>query len=268
MLDRNGLRPSRYYVTHDDKVIMASEAGVLDIPPENVRFKGRLQPGKMFLVDFEEGRIVADEELKENIAGRHPFGAWLSRQRIELADLKMNQEPHGFQPDTLLPRLKAFGYTRETFQFILLPLVQELRDPVGSMGNDAALAVLSDQPRMLYDYFKQLFAQVTNPAIDSIREELIMSLECYIGPEGNLLETTEQQCHRLRVPNPILTNKELSAIKHIDHAGWRTQIIDITYPKPNPSTLPSGTGQAPGEAAGACAACRVVRRTRTDLRRG
>ncbi len=244
VLDRNGLRPSRYYVTHDDKVIMASEAGVLDIPSDNVRFKGRLQPGKMFLVDFEEGRIVADEELKENIAGSHPFGTWLNRQRIELTDLKINQEPYGFQPDTLLPRLKAFGYTRETFQFILLPLIQELRDPVGSMGNDAALAVLSDQPRMSYDYFKQLFAQVTNPAIDSIREELVMSLECYIGPEGNLLETTEQQCHRLRVPHPILTNKELSAIKHMDHAGWRTQTIDITYPKPTPSTLPSSTGQA------------------------
>src|SRR5690606_34513364 len=133
-------------------------------------------------------------------------------------------------PESLLERMKAFGYTTETMQFMLLPLVAEKRDPIGSMGNDSALACLSDQPRMLYDYFKQLFAQVTNPAIDSIREEIIMSLECYIGPERNLLETTPEHAQRLLIPHPILTNEELAAIQHMQHRGWKTRTIDITYP--------------------------------------
>jgi glutamate synthase (NADPH/NADH) large chain len=228
-LDRNGLRPSRYYLTHDDRVIMASEVGVLEIDPSNVKFKGRLQPGKMFLVDFEQGRLIPDEELKADFAGQRPYREWLNNQEIKLADLSPNEEPHGFYPETLLPRMQAFGYTVETMQFMLLPLVRELRDPVGSMGNDSALACLSDHPRMIYDYFKQLFAQVTNPPIDSIREEVVMSLECYIGPEGNLLESTEKHAHRLRVPHPILTNEELAALKHLNHRGWRTMTIDITY---------------------------------------
>ena len=139
------------------------------------------------------------------------------------------KEPHGFDPDTLLPRMQAFGYTVETLQFMLAPLIHEKRDPVGSMGNDSALACLSDQPRMLYDYFKQLFAQVTNPAIDSIREEIIMSLECYIGPELNLLETTEQHANRLLISHPILTNEELAALKHMNHRGWKSKKIDITF---------------------------------------
>jgi len=464
VLDRNGLRPSRYYVTHDDRVVMASEVGVLDIAPENVKFKGRLQPGKMFLVDFEEGRIISDEELKNRYATARSYGEWLSRQRIHLdecqrelplsetiekrlqgrgkelsgnvrvaaiksvgalqidglirkyeeaypavdvqidykspeqvyaavrageADLglisfptndgsftvlpwqeqeivlvvppehrfvgresvavkelkgekfvtfvaglairqkvdewlqeagvavnvtrqfdtvdqvkraveadagiallpravvlgevamgtldaipladqkwarpmgifhRKETEPSAagrafvellqseagqaaaaggyvsklvehYGPDELLRRMQAFGYTTETMQFMLVPLVTSGKDPIGSMGDDAALACLSDQPRMLYDYFKQLFAQVTNPAIDSIREEVIMSLECFIGPEGNLLETTEGQCHRLLVPHPILTNEELAALKHMDMRGWRTKTIDITYPR-------------------------------------
>jgi glutamate synthase (NADPH/NADH) large chain len=231
VLDRNGLRPSRYYLTHDDRVIMASEVGVLHIEPQNIKAKGRLQPGRMFLIDFEEGRLIPDEELKREFANRRPYGEWLSRQRIELNDLETDKEPHGFEPRTLLERLQAFGYTIETMQFMLLPLVRELRDPVGSMGNDSALACLSDQPRMLYDYFKQLFAQVTNPAIDSIREEVIMSLECYIGPERNLLETTEEHANRLRVPHPILSNEQLAALKHLNHRGWRTTTIDITWPR-------------------------------------
>jgi glutamate synthase (NADPH) large chain len=231
VLDRNGLRPSRYYLTHDDRVIMASEVGVLRIEPQNIRAKGRLQPGRMFLVDFEQGRLIPDSELKSEFAARRPYGEWLSRQRIQLNELDTDKEPHGFEPRTLLERLQAFGYTIETLQFMLLPLVRELRDPVGSMGNDSALACLSDQPRMLYDYFKQLFAQVTNPAIDSIREEVIMSLECYIGPERNLLETGEEHAHRLRVPHPILSNEQLAALKHMDHRGWRTKTIDITWPR-------------------------------------
>ncbi|MDB6060402.1 MAG: Glutamate synthase large chain [Verrucomicrobiaceae bacterium] len=231
VLDRNGLRPSRYYITHDDKVIMASEVGVLPIDPANVKAKGRLQPGKMFLLDFEQGRLIGDAELKEGFATSRPFGDWIKEQKVEFADLHTEQEPHGFEPATLLNRMRTFGYTTETMQFMLLPLVEELRDPVDSMGNDSALACLSDKPRMIYDYFKQLFAQVTNPAIDSIREEIVMSLECYIGPEGNLLETTAQHAHRLRIPHPILTNEELAALRHIDHKGWKSRVIDMTFPK-------------------------------------
>ena len=240
VLDRNGLRPSRYYVTTDDRVIMASEAGVLPVDPKIVKHKGRLQPGRMFLVDFEQGRMIPDEELKAEFAARRPYGQWLTNQRIHLADLAPSEEPHGFDPESLLQRMQAFGYTTETMNFMLIRLCEDLRDPVGSMGNDSAIACLSDQPRMLYDYFKQLFAQVTNPAIDSIREEIVMSLECYIGPEQNLLpdasgSTSEEHAHRLLIPHPILTNEELASLKHIDQhpkgRGWKTQTIDITWPK-------------------------------------
>ncbi len=236
VLDRNGLRPSRYYLTKDDRVIMASEVGVVDVDPADVKFKGRLQPGKMFLIDFEKGELISDDVLKNDFATRHPYGEWLKSQEIKLSELSSDKEAHGFEPETIIPRMQAFGYTVETMQFMLLPLVRELRDPVGSMGNDSALACLSDKPRMIYDYFKQLFAQVTNPAIDSIREEVVMSLECYIGPEGNLLETTEQHANRLCVPHPILTNEELAALKHLNHRGWKTKTIDITYDKAEGAT--------------------------------
>ncbi len=236
VLDRNGLRPSRYYVTHDDHVIMASEVGVVPVDPANVKEKGRLRPGKMFLLDFEQGCMVSDQQLKQEIAARQPYGEWIKDQRIELSKLHTEEEAHGFDPETLMARMQAFGFSVETMQFMLLPLVTELRDPVGSMGNDAALACLSDKPRMLYDYFKQLFAQVTNPAIDSIREEVVMSLECYIGPEGNLLDATRQHAHRLLIPHPIVTNEELACLKHIDHKhidhkAWRAKTIDITFPR-------------------------------------
>ena len=230
VLDRNGLRPSRYYVTHDDRVIMASEVGVLPIDPKLVKEKGRLQPGRCFLIDFEKGRLVPDDELKSTVASQRPYGQWLDEQRIQLADLK-DHESHGYDEATVLQRMQAFGYTVETMHFMLVPMVIEKRDPVGSMGNDTALACLSDQPRMLYDYFKQLFAQVTNPPIDSIREEVIMSLECYIGPERNLLESTAEHAHRLAVPHLILTNEELASLKHMDHRGWRSKVIDITWPR-------------------------------------
>src|SRR5690606_19954729 len=143
--------------------------------------------------------------------------------------LKPNEEAHGFYPETLLERMQAFGYTLETMHFMLLPLVKVEKDPIGSMGNDSALACLSDKPRLIYDYFKQLFAQVTNPAIDSIREEVIMSLECYVGPEQNLLDATPAHCHRLLIEHPILTNEELAALKHIDFEGWHSRVIDITF---------------------------------------
>ncbi|MBT8145938.1 MAG: glutamate synthase large subunit [Gammaproteobacteria bacterium] len=229
VLDRNGLRPSRYYVTHDDKCIMASEVGVLHVEPENVKLKGRLQPGKMFLLDFEQGRLIPDEELKESIASKRPYGEWLANQRVTVDDVCHESATHSLDSADTLPRMKAFGYTTETMQFMLLPLVTEARDPLGSMGNDSALACLSDKPRMIYDYFKQLFAQVTNPPIDSIREEVVMSLKCFIGPEGNLLETTESHAHRLSLDHPILSNKELASIKSMDYRGMRSQVIDITY---------------------------------------
>jgi glutamate synthase (NADPH/NADH) large chain len=229
VLDRNGLRPSRYYLTHDDRVIMASEVGVLPVAPETVKHKGRLKPGRMFLIDFEQGRMIPDVELKNDIASRLPYGEWLNEQRLKLTELPVNGDAHGFNPNTLLPRMQSFGYTTETMQFMLRPMIEQKRDPVGSMGNDSALAVLSDQPRLAYDYFKQLFAQVTNPPIDSIREEVIMAVECYIGPEQDLLNTTPQHAHRLRVPHPILTNEEVTALKTISERGWRSKIIDITW---------------------------------------
>jgi len=229
VLDRNGLRPSRYYVTHDDHVIMASEVGVLPVEPANVKSKGRLEPGRMFLIDFEQGRLIPDRELKSEFSGRLPYAQWLQEQRIELKDLRPDSKAHRFDPETLMARMQAFGYTTETMSFMLLPLVNQKRDPLGSMGNDSALACLSDKPRMVYDYFKQLFAQVTNPAIDSIREEIIMSLECFIGPEGNLLETTPRHCHRLRIPHPILRNEELAAISQMDFDDWKSRTIDITF---------------------------------------
>lgn len=229
VLDRNGLRPSRYYVTHDDKVIMASEVGVLHVDPENVKLKGRLQPGRMFLLDFEQGRLIPDEELKSSIANRRPYGQWLKNQKVTLQDLSTETAAHSLDAENVLQRMQAFGYTTETMQFMLLPLVTELRDPLGSMGNDSALACLSDKSRMIYDYFKQLFAQITNPPIDSIREEVVMSLECFIGPEGNLLDTTEGQAHRLSLEHPILSNKQLSNLRDMDHRGMRTKLIDITY---------------------------------------
>ncbi|MEZ6055252.1 MAG: glutamate synthase large subunit [Planctomycetaceae bacterium] len=242
-LDRNGLRPSRYYVTHDDKVIMASEVGVLDIDPKNVKYKGRLQPGKMFLVDFEQGRLVRDEDLKAEVAARRPYGQWLANQKVELEEVvdHLTQAVSGYSEPAipriqgleLLEQMQAFGYTTETMQFMLLPLINSKKDPLYSMGDDTSLACLSDKPRLLYDYFKQLFAQVTNPPIDSIREEVIMSLECFIGPEGNLLDTSESQCHRLRVPHPVISDEECAGIKGLDgYRGFRTKTIDATFPKP------------------------------------
>ncbi|MBX3437404.1 MAG: glutamate synthase large subunit, partial [Planctomycetaceae bacterium] len=239
-LDRNGLRPSRYYVTHDDRVIMASEVGVLHVDPANVKLKGRLQPGRMFLVDFAQGRLIPDHDLKREVAARRPYQQWLKNQRVELSELverdlqqpstNGNAESLRITATSLLEQMQAFGYTTETMQFMLIPLLNAKKDPIYSMGDDASLACLSDKPRLLYDYFKQLFAQVTNPPIDSIREEVIMSLECYVGPEGNLLDTTEAQCHRLRIPHPILTDAETAAIKHLDgYRGWKTKTIDATW---------------------------------------
>ncbi len=237
VLDRNGLRPSRYYVTDDDLVIMASEAGVVPVEPERVLRKGRLKPGRMFLVDFDLGRIVADEELKSTFASKRPYAEWLEN-RTDLADLVAHSQTNGNAPanqaamddDTLTRSLQAFGYTGETMRFMLRPLIEEQRDPIGSMGNDTALAFLSDQDRPVYDYFKQLFAQVTNPAIDSIREEVVMSVDCTIGPERNLLETTAEHCRRVRLPHPILSNREFTALANAGDAGFSCRTLDATWP--------------------------------------
>ncbi|TVQ36902.1 MAG: glutamate synthase large subunit [Spirochaetaceae bacterium] len=230
LLDRNGLRPSRYYVTEDDLVIMASEVGVLDVAPERIRTKGRLQPGRMFLVDFEKGRIIGDEKLKSDIAARRPYRKWLQQKKITLDQLPRPAAVCGLDHDTVLERLRMFGYTIEHLNMILKPMAENGKEPLGSMGNDTPLAVLSDKPRLLYDYFKQLFAQVTNPPIDSIREDIIMDLSAYIGPEQNLLEVTAEHCHRLQLPRPVIDNTELQMLRDLDHRGWKTRVIDITYP--------------------------------------
>ena len=230
VLDRNGLRPCRYWITHDDRVILSSEVGVLDLPPELVKKKGRLQPGRMFLVDMKEGRVVENDEIKESIATARPYGEWLERRRLGLEDL-VAREPVTTERDSFLAPLKMFGYTDEHLRFILHPLVEKARDPTGSMGNDAALAFLSERPRLLYDYFKQLFAQVTNPPIDSTREDSVMSLAVPIGPEGNLLETTEGQADRIWLEHPILSDSEFARLAGVDERGWRSAGIDITYPR-------------------------------------
>jgi glutamate synthase (NADPH/NADH) large chain len=229
VLDRNGLRPSRYYVTDDKRVLMASEVGVLDIDPATVIKKGRLEPGKMFLVDFENRRIVADGELKDRIASKRTYDQWLKNQRLTFDDLPSVDPEEMLDDDLRLAQMRAFGYSNETMDFMLLPLIQVKKDPIGSMGNDTALACLSDKPRLLYDYFTQLFAQVTNPPIDSIREEIVMSVECFVGPEGNLLETTEAQCNRLVLHNPILDFEQIAKMKALDHRDWKSRIIDITF---------------------------------------
>ena len=231
VLDRNGLRPSRYYVTNDNRVVMASEVGVLDIDPAKIVKKGRLEPGKMFLVDFENGRIVADNELKSNIANARPYGEWLKNQRMTFDELSSDNVPQPLEMNERIAQMRAFGYTNETMDFMLLPMIKVKKDPILSMGNDTALACLSDKPRLIYDYFTQLFAQVTNPPIDSIREEIVMSVECYIGPEGNLLDTTEEQCNRLLLDNPILDSQQMASIHDINTRGWKSQLIDITFEK-------------------------------------
>jgi glutamate synthase (NADPH) large chain len=229
VLDRNGLRPSRYYVTKDDLVIMASEAGVLEIPSENILRKGRLQPGRMFLVDTEQGRIVEDEEIKQAIAGERPYRKWLQEHLVHLEDLPA--APEVPLPDhlTLIQRQIAFGYTGEDERITLAPMARDGVEAMGSMGNDAALAVLSNKTRLLYDYFKQLFAQVTNPPIDCIREELITSAETRLGSEGNLLHPEPSACRRLELKWPIITNEELAKIRRMDLPGLRVGVLPILF---------------------------------------
>ncbi|MBI4115091.1 MAG: glutamate synthase large subunit [Candidatus Omnitrophica bacterium] len=229
VLDRNGLRPSRYYVTKDDLVIMASEVGVLDVPPERVLQKGRLQPGRMFLIDTEEGRIVADEELKGKISIEHPYRTWLDENMVKLEDLP--EPPHVHEPDhkTMLLRQQAFGYTFEDLRIIMAPMAKDGVEPVGSMGTDTPLAVLSNKPQLLFNYFKQLFAQVTNPPIDCIREEIITSTETTVGSERNLLKPEPKSCHQIKLKSPILTNEEFEKLRHVKHREFQSATLSILY---------------------------------------
>ncbi len=221
VLDRNGLRPSRYYVTKDDLVIMASEVGVLDIPPEDVLIKGRLQPGKMFLVDITAGRIVDDAELKNKIIAERPYGQWLKENLIKLEELPANPQIPEPDHDTVTRRQIIFGYTTEDINLLMQPMVLNGEEAIGSMGNDAPLAVLSDRPQNLFNYFKQLFAQVTNPPLDAIREELVTSVDTSIGPEQNLLKPEPESCHQIKLSNPILSNDEMARFKQLGNKPYR-----------------------------------------------
>lgn len=240
-LDRNGLRPCRYYVTDDDRIVCASEVGTIPIEPEKIVQKGRLQPGKMLLVDTVAGRIVDDAELKKTVSKRKDFQSWISSQLITMpavfdklsekgANLSFELSESKVQED---PRLKAFGYSLEQVSLLLGPMAADSKEALGSMGNDAPLACLAQQPRLLYEYFRQLFAQVTNPPIDPIREAVVMSLEAYVGPQGNLLEMSPSQCHRLLLPSPLLSIEEFNALSQISqlHREWNVHTVDITFPK-------------------------------------
>ena len=228
-LDRNGLRPARYLVTNDDLIIMASEAGVLPVKPEDVKLKGRLQPGKMLLVDTVGGRIISDKELKANLYGRNPYQLWIKENQVHIHELPEPPREYGTERDTLLQRQRAFGYTDEDLKMILGPMAAKGEEPIGSMGADTPLACLSDKPQPLFNYFKQLFAQVTNPPIDPIREEMVMSLISYIGTERNILAETPQHCHTLRLPHPILTNRDLERLRRVSQGSFLATTLPMLF---------------------------------------
>jgi glutamate synthase (NADPH/NADH) large chain len=228
-LDRNGLRPCRYLVTTDGLVIMASEAGVVQFPPEKISRKGRLQPGRMFLVDTTEGRIISDNEIKSKVARQKPYRRWLDENRIELRGLFDAPKLVQTVPETLFQRLRLFGYTREELKMILLPMALNAQEPVGSMGNDTPLAVLSDKPKLLFNYFKQLFAQVTNPAIDPLREGLVMSLMSFVGRKSNILDETPEHCRQLKLPHPILANEDIQRLRTVKRQDLKIVNISAVF---------------------------------------
>ena len=229
LLDRNGLRPFRYLVTNEDKLVMASETGVLDVPPSDVKFKGRLQPGRMFLVSLDQGRIIDDEELKSNLARKNPYGQWLKDNKITLDDLPAAPEPPVLDAKELVSLQQAFGYTIEEIRMLTTVMAENGTEAIGSMGNDTPLAVLSDQNQILYHYFKQLFAQVTNPPLDAIREELVTSIGAFVGSEQNLFEETPEHCRQLRLASPVISSAELSQIKALDEPGLRSCLLVALY---------------------------------------
>ncbi|MGE5188873.1 MAG: glutamate synthase central domain-containing protein, partial [Gemmatimonadota bacterium] len=229
-LDRNGLRPARYTVTRDGLIVLASETGVLDFPPDEILRRGRLQPGKMFLVDLQEKRIVPDNEIKAKISRQRPYRHWVKDNRIEMRGLFSPPEIRPEDPEVLLRQQHAFGYTEEDIRIIVGPMASQGQEPVGSMGDDAALAVLSDRPQLLYGYFKQLFAQVTNPPIDPLREELVMSLRGYVGRERNLLDETPAHYRMLKLPHPVLTPQDMVRLRKANHPDVVAREIDILFP--------------------------------------
>src|SRR5438445_1681439 len=258
VLDRNGLRPSRYYVTKDGLVVMASEVGVLDIPPERVLLKERLHPGRIFLVDTAQGRIIDDAELKHTYATQYPYGQWLKTHLTPLASLP--EPPHVHEPDheTVLERQQVFGYTHEDLRILLAPMAVNGEEPVGSMGTDTSLAVLSNRPRLLYDYFKQLFAQVTNPPLDGIREALVTQIATSIGPEGNILEPTPEACRQIKLNTPILDNEELARLRHVDLPGFKAATVSMLFPvAQGPAGLSSAMEELCRQASQAVAAGRT-----------
>ncbi len=229
-LDRNGLRPSRYCVTYDDRVIMASEAGALPVDPALVKEKGRLQPGKMFVVDMEQGRIISDEELKQSICSQKPYGDWLNQYKIRLEDLPEPRVTFSHLTDTsILKYHKVFGYSTEDIEMVIKPMALDAKEPIGSMGTDTPLAILSDQPQHLSSYFKQLFAQVTNPPIDPIRERMVMSLSIFVGNIGNLLDESPLHCHNVALKQPILSNNKLEKIRSIDTGIFQAKTLQTYF---------------------------------------
>ena len=228
-LDRNGLRPARYVVTHDGMVVLASETGVLPIKPEDVKMKGRLQPGKMFVIDLEQGRIVSDREIKEQLANRQPYGEWLKENQITLDTLPEPARGHSVEDSSLVERQRAFGYNDEDVRNLMYPMAVNGEEPIGSMGTDTPLACLSDKPQPLFNYFKQLFAQVTNPPIDPIREEMVMSMVSYIGTERNILAETPRHCHTLKLPHPIITNRDLEKLRRVAVGDFLTMTLPTMF---------------------------------------
>jgi glutamate synthase (NADPH/NADH) large chain len=229
-LDRNGLRPSRFVVTNDDRVIMASEAGVLPVDPANIIEKGRLQPGRMFVVDMDQGRIISDEELKQKICSEKPYGDWLNKYKIRIEDLPEHRVRFThLEHDAIFKYQNAFGYTTEDLETMIKPMALDAKEPIGSMGADIPLAVLSDQPQHLTSYFKQLFAQVTNPPIDPIRERMVMSLATFVGNNGNLLDEDPMHCHTVALKHPVLTNYELEKLRSIDTGVFQSKTLQCYF---------------------------------------
>ena len=228
-LDRNGLRPGRYVVTTDDLVVLSSEVGVLEFSPERVKYKGRLQPGRMFLVDTVAGRIVSDDEIKTELASRQPYAEWIKQNQITLEHLPEPTHFHAPSHESIIARQRVFGYTEEDIKIILEPMARNGEEPIGSMGSDTPLACLSDQPQLLFNYFKQLFAQVTNPPIDPIREDLLMSLTSYIGTERNILMETPLNCHTLKLPHPVLTNRDLEKLRRVSNGDLLAATLSASY---------------------------------------
>jgi glutamate synthase (NADPH/NADH) large chain len=238
ILDRNGLRPCRYLVTTDGLLVMASETGVLDIPPEKVLYKSRIQPGRMFMLDTEKGRLVDDDEIKASLSTMRPYGQWLAENKVSMDELPEPAQLHSSEFETLAARHRAFGYTREDLDIIIGPMGASGKEPVGSMGNDAPLAIFSDQNPLLFGYFKQHFAQVSNPPLDAIREELVTSVETFLGAEGNLFDETAEQCRRLKLKEPVLTNTELEKIKVLHLPGLRSKTLSTLWkPGDGPGAL-------------------------------